>query len=65
MNEASEQMIWTPDKLIGLYQKLYECVHDEGMSDDDVFTFDGHEFVVGYAIYLSLYLSNEFSKRVK
>ena len=53
---------WTRKKSNQFYQKLYECVHDEGMTDDDVFTFGGHEFVVGYAKYLCQHLINQFNK---
>jgi hypothetical protein len=61
MNETQPTILWTMDKFIDLYRKLYECVHDEGMSDDDVFTFEGHEFVVSYAKYLTQHLSNIFN----
>jgi hypothetical protein len=50
------------DKFIDLYKKVYECVHDEGMSDNDTFMFEGHMFVIGYAKYLVHHLQNVFSE---
>jgi hypothetical protein len=52
-------------KTIDFYKKLYECVHDEGMSDVDTFMFEGHVFVIGYAKYLIHHLQSIFSMEDK
>jgi hypothetical protein len=65
MSETQPTILWTMDKFIAFYKKLYKCVHDEGMSDDEVFTFEGHEFVIGYAKYLVHHLQSVFSMEDK
>lgn len=54
---SMETINWNKKKLAALYKKLYECVHDEGMNDDETFMFEGHEFVIGYAKYLYEHVS--------
>jgi hypothetical protein len=59
-NTSKPTIEWTREKAIAFYKKLYNCVHGDGMDDDDVFTFEGHEFVISYAKYLSEYLADQF-----
>lgn len=68
----TQQMIdFTPEKLarfkkaykkaekLKRYKQAYSAPED---SSDEVFTFDGNEFVLGYAKYLIEYLESQFGK---
>lgn len=46
---------WTPAKLVRL-KAAYQQAIDAGLAPTDVFSFDGHDLVVGYARYLIIYL---------
>ena len=58
MPEIIEMIEFTPEKL-KRFKKEYNKAVGAG---DGVFTFSGHEFVVGYAKYMIEYLDSQYAQ---
>ena len=61
VEHVTQGIEWTREKHNRLYMDVYHAIHDEGMTDDHVITFDGHPLVIGYAKYLLEYVDHALS----
>jgi HEPN domain-containing protein len=55
---GSSFITWTPDK----FRRLKKAYENAVKRQQDTFTFEGHEFVQGYAKYLIEYLDAQFQR---
>lgn len=53
---------WTPAKL-KKFKKAYAKAVLEFNSYEGVFKFEGHEFLIGYSVYLIEHLNNQFGNK--
>jgi hypothetical protein len=59
---GKEWITWTPDKL-KKFKKAYEKARVKHVNSECSFMFEGHEFVIGYSVYLIEHLNNQFGNK--